>query len=142
MGKILKKGKVVILLSGRHAGKKAIIVKTFEEGTKKQKFPCALVAGMREGPRRVTRSMGKKKTEKNVSKIKPFIKFVNYNHIMPTRYTVSDIDLRTHVTPANMTKLDKNEESRKEIKKLFEGRYLQRGKNTSGVQYFFHKLRF
>ena len=103
MGKILKKGKVVILLSGRHAGKKAIIVKTFEEGTKKQKFPCALVAGMREGPRRVTRSMGKKKTEKNVSKIKPFIKYVNFTHVMPTRYQV-DLDLQSIINPSEIDK--------------------------------------
>ena len=93
MGKILKKGKVVILLSGRHAGKKAIIVKTFDEGFKSRKFPCALVAGLKEGPRKVTKSMGKKKVEKNVGKIKPFIKYVNYNHCMPTRYQV-DLDLQ------------------------------------------------
>jgi hypothetical protein len=51
-------------------------------------------------------------------------------------------DLRNFVTPANMKKLDTKEEAKKEVKKAFESRYLERGKNTSGVQYFFNKLRF
>ena len=85
--------------------------------------------------------MSKKKILKR-SKVKPFLKFVNYSHIMPTRYMVSDIDLRAHVTSTAMKKLDSKVEAKKEVKKAFEGRYLTRGKNTSGVQYFFHKLRF
>ena len=141
MGKILKKGKVVILLSGRHAGKKAIIVKTFEEGTKKQKFPCALVAGMREGPRRVTRSMGKKKTEKNVSKIKPFIKYVNFTHVMPTRYQV-DLDLQSIINPSEIDK-----ETMKTLKETFKNRYLNQNEAKSdkafnGAKFFFQRLRF
>lgn len=31
--------------------------------------------------------MGKKRIEKR-SKVKPFIKVFNYNHVMPTRYTL------------------------------------------------------
>ena len=31
--KVLKAGKVVVLLQGRMAGKKAVIVKTFDDGT-------------------------------------------------------------------------------------------------------------
>jgi large subunit ribosomal protein L27e len=34
----LKSGKVVILLSGRYAGRKAVVVKTFDEGHDKRKF--------------------------------------------------------------------------------------------------------
>ena len=33
MGKIMKSGKVVLLLSGRYAGRKAIIVKSYDDGT-------------------------------------------------------------------------------------------------------------
>ena len=32
MGKFIKAGRVVILLNGRYAGKKAVCVKTFDEG--------------------------------------------------------------------------------------------------------------
>ena len=34
MVKFLKPGKAVILLQGRYAGKKAVIVRVFEEGTR------------------------------------------------------------------------------------------------------------
>jgi len=37
---------VVILLNGRHAGKKAIVVKTFEDGTKDREFGHCLIAGI------------------------------------------------------------------------------------------------
>ena len=33
MGKIMKSGKVVLLLSGRYAGRKAVIVKSYDDGT-------------------------------------------------------------------------------------------------------------
>ena len=139
--KFIKQGKVVILTQGRYAGKKAIIVKTFDEGTKERQFPHALVAGLETAPQRVTKSMSKKKILKR-SKVKTFVKFVNFQHIMPTRYTVSDIELKTLITPEQMKKLDEREKARKAIKKSFEDRYLERAKNTTGVQYFFHKLRF
>jgi large subunit ribosomal protein L27e len=43
------------------------------------------VAGIDRYPRKVIKAMGKKKVEKR-SKVKPFIKTLNYNHIFPTRY--------------------------------------------------------
>jgi len=141
MVKFLKAGKVVILTQGRFAGKKAIIVKTFDEGTKDRQFPHALVAGLEESPLRVLKGMSKKKILKR-SKVKTFIKYINYNHLMPTRYSVPDLDLKNLVTPEAVKKLDDREKARHEVKKVFENRYLERGKNSTGIQYFFHKLRF
>ena len=143
MGKFFKAGKVVIILQGRYAGKKAIVIKSFDDGSKDRQFGHCLVAGIDKSPLAVTKSMSKKKILKR-SRIKPFVKFVNYNHIMPTRYTVSvnDMDLRTLVTPVAMKKFDTRESTRKEVKKAFEKKYLNRGKNSSGIQYFYHKLRF
>ena len=83
MGKILKKGKVVIMLAGRYAGKKAVVVKTFDQGTTDKSFAYALVAGVARNPRKVTKSMSKKKMSKKL-KIKPFIKAVNFTHLMHT----------------------------------------------------------
>jgi len=41
--------------------------------------------------------MSQKKIERR-SKVKPFVKTVNYNHIMPTRYMVAtDFDLKSVV---------------------------------------------
>lgn len=47
--KLLKSGKVVIMLSGRHAGKKAVIVKTLDDGAGSRKFAHAIVAGIERG---------------------------------------------------------------------------------------------
>ena len=47
----------------------------------------ALVIGMERYPRPVTKNMSKTKLKRR-SKIKPFIKVANYNHMMPTRYSV------------------------------------------------------
>lgn len=53
MGKFIKPGKVVVLLAGRYAGKKAIVVKTYDDGTPNREFSHCLVAGIERAPRRV-----------------------------------------------------------------------------------------
>lgn len=73
MGKIMKPGKVVLVLSGRYAGKKAIILRNFDDGTSVKQYGHALVAGIDRYPRKVHKRMGKKKIHKR-SKIKPFLK--------------------------------------------------------------------
>lgn len=55
-----------------------------DEGTKERPYGYAVVAGIERYPLKVTRGMNKKKVAKR-SKVKPFIKIVNYNHMMPTR---------------------------------------------------------
>ena len=37
-------GKIVIVLAGRHAGKKAVVVKTFDEGNSEKRFSHCLIA--------------------------------------------------------------------------------------------------
>merc|ERR1719472_290786 len=66
-------GKVVLLLSGRYAGRKAVIVKPSDEGTSDKPFSHALVAGIDRYPRKVTKKMSKKKIQRR-SAIKPFLK--------------------------------------------------------------------
>ena len=90
MRKIMKQGKIVIVLSGRYAGRKAIIVKTDDVGSSDKPFGHALVAGIDSYPRKVTKKMGKNKLKKK-AKVKPFLKVLNYNHLMSTRYTTHDI---------------------------------------------------
>jgi large subunit ribosomal protein L27e len=46
MVKFLKPGKAVILLQGRFAGRKAVIVRVFEEGTRDGPYGHCLVAGL------------------------------------------------------------------------------------------------
>merc|ERR1711993_147014 len=84
-GKIMKAGKVVLLLGGRYAGRKAVIVKPSDEGNNDKPFSHALVAGIDRYPRKVTKKMSKKKVASR-SKVKPFIKVVNYNHMVRTKF--------------------------------------------------------
>ena len=131
----LKAGKVVILLNGRYAGHKAVIVKSMH-ADKKHHFPSILVAGIERYPLKVTRAMGQKKVNSR-SKVKPFLKLVNVAHVMPTRYGL-DVDLKNIVDYSKIYG-EKSQRSkvRSSVRKVFEERY-KAGKN----RWFFTKLRF
>jgi large subunit ribosomal protein L27e len=64
---------VAIVLQGRQAGKKVVVIKQVDEGSKERPYPHAIVAGIERYPRKVTRRMGQKKLATR-SKVKPFIK--------------------------------------------------------------------
>ncbi|KAG2205346.1 hypothetical protein INT46_011033 [Mucor plumbeus] len=146
MVKFIKAGKVVVILQGRYAGKKAVVVRSWnidtkfkldhDEGTKDRPYGYAVVAGVERSPLKVTKAMGKKKTAKR-SKVKPFVKIVNYNHMMPTRYGLELEQIKGTVSAETFKEPTQREDSKKVIKKLFEERY-QTGKN----KWFFSKLRF
>merc|ERR1739845_26442 len=135
MPKFLKPGKIVIVLQGRYAGRKAVIVKNNDDGTADRKYPHAILAGIDRYPLKVNKSMSKKKIARR-SRIKPFVKTINYNHIMPTRYVLKDVNLKAVVGPNALDK-GQRKETRKQVKALFEEKY----KNTN-TRYFFQKLRF
>lgn len=135
MVKFLKPNKAVVLLQGRFAGRKAVIVRSFDDGTRDRAYGHCLVAGIAKYPKKVIRKDSAKKTAKK-SRVKAFIKLVNYNHIMPTRYTL-DVDLKEVVSPDVLQSRDKKVTAAKETKKRFEERF-KTGKN----RWFFSKLRF
>merc|ERR1712072_450524 len=118
MVKFIKTGRITILTGGRYAGKKALVVKTFDEGTKARPFPHCLVAGVAKAPLKVTKNHGKKKLQKR-SKCKAFVKYVNYNHMMPTRYVVpTDFDAKALVSDAQMDSHETKAEARKAVKAI------------------------
>ncbi|KAK3272502.1 60S ribosomal protein L27 [Cymbomonas tetramitiformis] len=137
MVKFLKATKVVVLLNGRYAGRKAVIVKNFDDGDKNnsRQYGHALVCGMNNYPRKVIKKHSEKKQAKK-SKIKAFIKVVNYNHLMPTRYSL-DVDLKTIVTSDVLDNAEKKKKALLDAKKQLEDRFAS-GKN----RWFFTKLRF
>uniref|UniRef100_A0A7E4WDT8 60S ribosomal protein L27 n=1 Tax=Panagrellus redivivus TaxID=6233 RepID=A0A7E4WDT8_PANRE len=135
MGKILKVGRVVILLGGRFAGRKAVVVRVFDDGTTGHNYGCALVAGINKAPQKVTRSMGKKKIAKR-STVKPFLKVVNFTHLLPTRLTL-DAELGKVVPKEAAKDLKQKNKAKTAIKKEFEARY-----KTGKSKWFFTKLRF
>uniref|UniRef100_A0A1D1ZGX3 60S ribosomal protein L27 n=1 Tax=Anthurium amnicola TaxID=1678845 RepID=A0A1D1ZGX3_9ARAE len=134
MGKIMKPGKIVLVLSGRFAGRKAVVVRNYDDGTSDKQYGHALVAGIDRYPRKVHKRMGKARIHKK-SKIKPFLKVVNYNHLMPTRYTV-DIPMEK-IAPKDLKDPAKRKILRFQTRCKFEERY-KAGKN----KWFFQKLRF
>ncbi|KAI0058467.1 60S ribosomal protein L27 [Artomyces pyxidatus] len=135
MVKIFKPGKVAIVLQGRQAGKKVVVIKQLDEGTKERPYPHAIVAGIERYPRKVTKRMGAKKLAKR-SKVKPFIKVVNYSHLFPTRYSVELESLKGTVTSDTFKEPTQREDAKKQVKKLLEDRYTS-GKN----KWFFQALR-
>ena len=112
------------------------------------------VAGIQRPPRTLTRAMGKAKRDKR-SKIKPFLKRVNYNHVMPTRYQVTDMDLKgINISDVASDDVEKKKANLKTLKSVFEARYKDQSKPKSGKKdskasrsetgaaYLFAKLRF
>merc|ERR1711953_131696 len=89
-------------------------------GTTDRPYGHCIVAGIMKYPLKITNSMPEKKVAKR-SRIKPFIKCVNYNHLMPTRYS-SDIELKSTVTAdvVSGTNTSARQNCRNDVKKLFE----------------------
>jgi len=133
---VYKPGKVAIILQGRQAGKKAVVIKQLDEGTKERPYPHAIVAGIERYPRKVTKRMGTKTLAKR-NKVKPFIKAINYTHLFPTRYALELEGLKGTVSGETFKEPSQREDAKKTIKKLFEDRYVS-GKN----RWFFTALRF
>jgi large subunit ribosomal protein L27e len=112
-----------------------VIVQPNDAGSKSHPFSYAIVAGIERYPLKVTRGMGKKLVDRR-SRIKPFIKVVNYNHLMPTRYTLELEGLKGTVTNDTFKEVSQREDAKKTIKKALEDRYTS-GKN----RWFFTALR-
>ena len=105
MGKFYKPGKVVVVLNGRYAGRKGIIVKSNYESVRDRKYPHCMVVGLSKGPRKPTKKNLAKLQEK-IKKLEAakdsnerlntlktfgvFIKTYNMTHLLATRYQVKE----------------------------------------------------
>ncbi|CAH8558953.1 unnamed protein product [Schistosoma rodhaini] len=134
--RLMRPGVVVLVLAGRYAGRKAIVIKSYDEGSGEKPYGHALVVGIDRYPRRILRRMGKKRMESR-SKIKPFVKVVNYNHLMPTRHSVN-IVFDTKIVNKNAMK----DKSLRKKAKLEAKLKLQQRYKSNENPWFFHKLRF
>jgi large subunit ribosomal protein L27e len=105
MVKFYKPGKVVVVLNGKYAGSKGIIIKSNYESVKDRKYPHCQVVGLAKGPKKPTkRNLAKlqakiKKLEsqkeqndriKTLKSFGVFIKTYNMSHLLATRYTVRE----------------------------------------------------
>merc|ERR1711908_56183 len=131
--------KSVIILHGKYAGRKAVIVKNYDDGSGSRAYGHCLVVGIDKYPLKVTKQMGPKKVAKR-SKIKSFVKVANYNHIMPPRYSL-DVDLKHSVSPDVIQNISARADAKKASKKILEERYATLLK-TGKSKWFYQKLRF
>jgi len=104
-----------------------VIIQPQDAGSKSHPYPHALVAGIERYPSQITRRMSKARQTKR-SKVKPFIKVINYNHLMPTRYTLELEGLKGVVTADTFKEVSQREDAKKTVKKALEERYVS-GKN-------------
>jgi large subunit ribosomal protein L27e len=79
------------------------------------------VAGIARNPRQVKRTLNKKKFIKRTS-LKPFVKYINQSHVLPTRFVVSDFDLK-EVKDDNLKTKEARENLRKNIRLAFNNSY-------------------
>merc|ERR1711977_656027 len=98
-------------------GRVAIIIQPQDSGSKAYPFPHALVAGIERYPLKVTKRMGKKRSEK--------------------RSTVELEGLKNIISHDTFKEVSQREEAKKNVKKALEERYTS-GKN----RWFFTPLRF
>jgi len=148
MVKFYKPGKVVIILNGKYAGRKGVIVKTNYESNKERKYPHCIVVGLSKGPRKATKRT-LKKLEDTIKKLESkenskdrlnrlksfgvFIKIYNMSHLLVTRYSIKedlgfekglkkldDMDLKIKEVKQKINKLEheKKEEGKKEVEEL------------------------
>lgn len=71
------------------------------------------------------------------SRVKPFVKVINYAHLMPTRYSFEMAEVKTPIASELLKDPAKKKEIRTELKKIFEDKY-----KTGQSKWFFQKLRF
>jgi large subunit ribosomal protein L27e len=104
-----------------------VIIQPLDNGNKPHPFGHAVVAGIERYPSKITRRMSTARQEKR-SKIKPFIKVINYNHLMPTRYTLELEGLKGSISADTFKEVSQREDAKKTVKKVLEERYTS-GKN-------------
>ena len=143
MGKFYKPGKVVVVLNGRYAGRKGIIIKSNYESVRDRKYPHCMVVGLSKGPRKPTkRNLAKlqdkikklessKDSNEKITALKSFgvfIKTYNMTHLLATRYQVKE-DFGINKT---LEKLDNLEKKVKEDKAAIDAKV--RDKKDEGNQ--------
>jgi large subunit ribosomal protein L27e len=137
-----------VFTQGRQAGKKAVVVKVFDEGTKARPFGHALVMGVEKAPLPVTKRMSQRKTVKR-QRVKPFVQYVNFNHIIPTRYTLpsESFDCKTWVSEQQMETPEGRTTAKMAFKTLLKDKFKtmpadKSGKPLKDLAFLKTKLRF
>ena len=137
---LIQPGRFVILLNGRHAGMKAVVLTSYPNPTENRKYPHAVVLGIEKSPKKLTKDMPQETLVKR-TQVKCFIKTVNFNHILLTRHVLKDDDFWKKVQPEKVVKAVEDTEQKKaeiqSVNKVLRQKYLN-GK----MSWFFKPLKF
>jgi len=137
---LLAPGRFVVMLQGRHAGKKALVLTAYPEGTESRKYPYAIVLGIEKYPKKINREMPQETIVKR-TQVKLFIKAVNFNHLLLTRHVMKEEDIWTKVKVEQVVEAladqGKKKELLNEITKVFRQKYL-----NNKMNWFFKPLTF
>ena len=142
----------MVVLSGRFAGRKAVVLRVYEEGSKEKPFARALVVGISKAPRKVTKAMDAEAVAKRL-KVYPFVKTINLQHVMPTRYNLDISEqLEKILGDSDLTDSSSKDVAKTALRQKLEERYKSQAdaagkggkseKYAEGVKYFFRKLNF
>ena len=137
---LIQAGRFVIMLQGRHAGKKALVLAAYPEPTEDRKFPYAVVMGIEKYPKKVSKDMTQEQLVKK-TQVKVFVKAVNFNHIMLTRHTLKDEDLFKKISVEKVVGSLKDVAAKKQVleeaSKVLRQKYL-----NNKMSWFFKPLQF
>ena len=139
MSALVASGRFVILLNGRHAGKKALVLASYEN-TEERKYPHCIVLGIEKAPKKLTKDMTQEQLVKK-TQIKCFVKTVNCNHVLLTRHTLKDDDLIQKVKVEEIIKAMADPAEKKAqldaVAKVLRQKYL-----NNKLAWFFQPLKF
>lgn len=112
----------------------------------KHRFPHLLVVGIARNPRQVKRNINKKKFIKKTG-VKPFIKFINQNHVIPTRFVVNDFENLKDVKEDNIKTLEARSEVKKQWRTTLTNQYRnlpdpKTNDKAGNIRFFYNRLRF
>lgn len=104
-----------------------------------------MLVGVARNPRDVKRRISKKTFQKKTG-VKTFIKHVNQNHVIPTRFVVGDIDLKD-LKEDTIKTAEGRQTARKDIRKRLTETYRnlpnpKTNDKAHNVRFLFSRLRF
>ena len=136
---LVQSGRFVILLNGRHAGQKALVLTSYE-GTEERKYPHCIVLGIEKCPKKLKKDMTQEQLVKK-TQVKCFVKTVNCNHVLLTRHVLKDDDLLSKIKVEDVVKSMGDAAEKKAVlegaAKVLRQKYL-----NNRLSWFFQPLEF
>ena len=137
---LIKPGRFVIILQGRHAGQKALVAAVYPTGTETHKFPTAVVIGLDQSPSKVSKTMTQYQLVRK-TQVRVFVKQMNFNHLLVTRFTISEDDIFNKISPEAIVKSFNDQAEKKKIIESLNNILHQKYLNGK-FRWFFAKLKF